>query len=316
MSKLFRLDRLRRKKVKETLEVEQELGLIFQDRIAALPEAELPERIHDLVGSPGLLMTNENLAEDLVERIQRDERSPDGYVFGAGFGNILSMLLMYPADRDPKALLCADVLPEVVLTGRMFVNLLATKPVVGFDAFWHDRARNEDLLRSCYDKAVLMERNQIVQDRFKELRFDDVHRYLEQAVSFDLLPFRGLKLQKGDPFERIAVIAVIRDRFEQLTKMAEEGRIGIAFADITNPKVIEVAKNMPGFLDLKNIVYLSNIVDHITMRGTRLENLGKTESLRALEEGRQNWFVDTTQRSCDYQLRAGHRLPKYSNIDV
>ena len=292
---------------KETVTRPQNLGTLFQNRIASLPSENLPPIFEESMGASGLLATNEDLTDDVVQQAAQSENSPNGYIFGAGFGNILSMTMLYPKGQLPRAILTVDVLPEVVLTGRIFANMLRE---AGDFTDLNSGLRSKAVLKKVYDRVLVQEQNEDARGRLQRISFEQVRDEIAKVLSREYLPKEGIKQSAFGGKERVSVIAAVRDNFEVLQQLAKEGNIGVAYADITNPQALEVVKDMPDFGDLRNIVYMSNVIDHLTHRGTDLTYINDMDVLSSLGEGK-NWFVDTTQKSQDYKLRAGHTVPKY-----
>lgn len=297
---------------KEAASREKNLGRLFQTRIASLPVENLPPIFEESMGVSGLLATNEDLNDSLIEQTRLAGNPPDGYIFGAGFGNILTTTLLYPKNQLPRAILAVDVLPEVVLTGRIFTSLLAeTKDFSTLQSGLKDKS----VLRQQYNRVLEGEQNITVKERFKKTSFEKVKDEIKSVLSREYLPGEGIKQSAFAGKERVSVIAVIRDNFDALQQLAKEGNIGVAYADMINPQVLDVVKTMPDFNHLRNIIYMSNVIDHLTQRGTDLAHINDMDTLKNLGEGK-SWFIDTTQKSQDYQLRAGHFVPKYRQSDL
>lgn len=297
---------------KELVSREENLGRLFQTRIASLPAENLPPIFEESMGVSGLLATNEDLSDSLIEQTRQAENPPDGYVFGAGFGNILTMTLLYPENQLPRAILTVDVLPEVVLTGRIFTSLLAETE--DFSTL-QSRLKDESVLRQQYNKVLENEQNITVRERLEKASFERVRDEIKSVLSREYLPREGIKQSAFAGKERVSVIAVVRDNFNALQQLAKEGNIGVAYADMINPQVLEVVRTIPDFNNLGNIIYMSNVIDHLTQRGTDLTHINDMDTLKSLGEGK-NWFIDTTQKSQNYQLRAGHFVPKYRQSDL
>ena len=297
---------------KEIASREQNLGRLFQTRIASLPVENLPPIFEKSMGASGLLATNEDLSDSLIEQTRQAENVPDGYVFGAGFGNILAMTLLYPENQLPRAMFTVDVLPEVVLTGRIFTSLLTEAE--DFSSLQLG-LKDESVLRQQYSKVLENEQNTTVRERLEKTSFERIRDEIKSVLSREYLPKEGIKQNADAGKERVSVIAVVRNNFDALQQLAKDGNIGVAYADMTNPQVLKVVRDMPDFTNLKNIVYMSNVIAHLTKRGTDLTHIDDMDTLKSLGEGK-NWFVDTTQNSQDYKLRAGHLVPKYKQSDL
>lgn len=139
----------------------------------------------------------------------------------------------------------------------------------------------------------------------------------EVAIQQSLIPVHGIEMLKTRG-KRISVFAAIRDRWITLQQLAKDGNLGFGLADITDPHVVKILQTLPEFAQLTSIVYLSNIIDHITHRGTEfgvhLKNLHAINSLIPLVSD-NTYFVDTTQMSLGQWLRINNRLPVYTRRD-
>lgn len=302
--------------LKEKSNNETGLGRQFQDHISQLPVSELPPFINEAGGAAGLLSTNEDLPDDVIPQVRSSENAPNGYIFGAGVGDILSMPLLYPEVQSPRAILCVDIVPEVVLTGRIFTQLLSEAS--DFRSL-NLQMRNDQALRLAYEQVVSSEVNEEVRNRLKTVSPEQAIKGLRSVIEREYLPTQGYK--QSVPFDhtqRMSVLAVIRDKFALLHNLAKDGNIGVGYADMTNKAVLDLVKAMPNFSSSRNLIYMSNVIDHLTKGGTDLTHLDDMLSLTALEEGksRGNWFIDTTQNSQNYKLRASNTVPIYNSSDV
>ena len=302
--------------LKEKSNRETGLGRQFQDHVSQLPVSELPPFINEAGGAAGLLSTNEDLPDDVIPQVRQSENAPNGYIFGAGVGDILSMPLLYPEGRSPRAILCVDIVPEVVLTGRIFTQLLSEAS--DFRTL-NLQMRNDQALKLAYEQVVSSEVNEEVRNRLKTVSPEQAIKGLLSVIEREYLPTQGYK--QSVPFDhtqRMSVLAVIRDKFDLLHNLAKDGNIGVGYADMTNRAVLDLVKTMPNFSSSRNLIYMSNVIDHLTSRGTDLTHLDDMLSLTTLEEGksRGNWFIDTTLNSQDYKLRANNTVPVYNSSDV
>ncbi len=302
--------------VKEKVTRETGLGRLFQDRLSKLPQNELPPFISEAGGAAGLLSTNEDLSDTVLSQVQQSENAPNGYIFGAGVGDILSMPLLYPEGQIPRAILCVDIVPEVVLTGRIFTQLLSE--VNNFRSL-NSQMRNDQVLKQAYDQVLSSETNDEVRTRLRTVSPEQVIKGLRSVIDREYLPAHGNK--QSVPFDhtqRMSVLAVIRDNFDLLHSLAQDGNIGVGYADMTSNTVLTTVNSMPNFSESRNLIYMSNVIDHLTRRGTDLTHTDDMMSLTALGEGKErgNWFVDTTQNSQNYKLRASNTVPVYEASDL
>lgn len=95
-----------------------------------------------------------------------------------------------------------------------------------------------------------------------------------------------------------------------------EDNIAIAYADFTDPAFIDTVRELPGFQESSNIIYFSNITDHITQRGYQMENIAVINNLRAYERAaKPAVFVDTLGYGLNYYLRARQSVPTFTHND-
>jgi len=179
--------------------------------------------------------------------------------------------------------------------------------------------RNDQALKLAYEQVVSSEVNEEVRNRLKTVSPEQAIKGLLSVIEREYLPTQGYK--QSVPFDhtqRMSVLAVIRDKFDLLHNLAKDGNIGVGYADMTNRAVLDLVKTMPNFSSSRNLIYMSNVIDHLTSRGTDLTHLDDMLSLTTLEEGksRGNWFIDTTLNSQDYKLRANNTVPVYNSSDV
>lgn len=293
--------------IKEKIGRQKNLGKLFENKIASLSKDDLPPVIEELVGAPGFITTNEDLTLDTIDQVI--ENPPDGYIFGGGFGNILSMTFMFRRDADPKALLCVDVLPEVVVGGRIFTSILANAEN---SKSLFVKLKNKEEFKKHFAKVVAEEESPLVQERLNNVDIEKLH---EQMSKFLMLqeyePVEGIRQEAFGGGKKVNLIAAIKAKFDVLQKLAQEGNIGTALADITNPNVLEAVKELPDFESSSNLIYMSNIIDHLIDRGGNLSRINDLDVLRSLGE-EKNWFVHTTQNQHNYDLQASRFVPQYS----
>lgn len=105
-----------------------------------------------------------------------------------------------------------------------------------------------------------------------------------------------------------------------LQQLAQEGNLVIAQADFTDERVIEALNNLPNLRDYSNVIYLSNISDHIWRRKYSqgkyeyIPNFNFLESLTP-KSPLKNYYVDTVRQSLSYNLRIDTRVPQFDYED-
>lgn len=105
-----------------------------------------------------------------------------------------------------------------------------------------------------------------------------------------------------------------------LRRLAKEGNLVIAQADFTDPRLIDELTKLPDIRTLNNVIYLSNIADHLWRRQTIKSNAGLVPDfsfLRGLQPQlpHRNYYIDTLQTSLDYNLRVSFHPPSFSEHD-
>lgn len=292
--------------------VETGFGRTFQNNLSNLSDSELPPIIES-EGQLGIVETNEMLSYDTAMKIKNDQNAPNGYIFGAGFGNIVSMTLLYPEGTVPKAICAVDVIPDVVVAGRIIEKMTANN--TSFSDF-KENLVNSESIDSLFEEVISEEINSTVKSRFQAVDKNEIKKQFKSIKDKSNVGSQSYtEMLIPNDSTRIDVLAVIQKQYELLHRMAVDGNIGIAYADITSPAVLEKIKSLPEFAEKRNIIYLSNIIDHLTRRGTNLDRINSFDVLKILGE-EKNWFVDTTQNSLDYQLRVSNHVPKYTSDDV
>lgn len=294
---------------KEAVTQEQKIGELFEKKLRETNT--MPPILDELGGASGLLATNEDLPDTVIDQVRMT--APDGYIVGAGFGNILAMTLFFNEHQPPKSILAMDVMPEVVVTGRVIVKLIGQSE--DFLTFWKSLTET-GTLKMLYDGVIADEENDRIQQRLKDFNFESMTEELKQIVGREYLPQSGYRISV--PFsnnQRLSVIAIIKDRFDILHSLAKTGNIGVGYADMTDPSILEIIKSMPDFSEAKNVIYMSNVIDHLTRRGSDLSRIHDMDTLSLVDNGNST-FVDTTQQSLDYELRANREVPQYTESDL
>lgn len=104
-----------------------------------------------------------------------------------------------------------------------------------------------------------------------------------------------------------------------LHQLASEGDLVIVRADFNNPQLTQELSNLPDFKNLNNIVYLSNIADHLWRRsiGSNRSFLPDFSFLNTLqpESPHQNYYIDTLTGPLNYNLRISTEPPTFELLD-
>lgn len=275
------------------------VGRQFELSVSSLSEPEMPERF---LPNPrnwyAILSTNEITSRPLEVP---DRNNPvDGYIVGVGFGSIFRFLDFYDSPNPlPKAVICTDVMSEVVLAGR----------VARTKARSTDNLR--DFLRSVtgttaaeIDTVIGEEPNPVVAGR------------LSSAAEYVQKLFRCGHFPVGQgTFLNDNMLRILDKNFGRIHRLAREDNIGLSLVSVTNPSFLSLVTGLDGYAGLRNVVYVSNIIDHITNRGRELEKADALLPLSVLRTPRGSFCVDTTEQDLDYELRVRKLPPRYSEKD-
>lgn len=102
-------------------------------------------------------------------------------------------------------------------------------------------------------------------------------------------------------------------------QLAKEGNIVIAQADFTDPRLIDELASLPNISELNNVVYLSNISDHLWRRNYRnkLDYTPSFDFLTKLQPSspHKNYYIDTLTAGLSYNLRISTKIPNFSRGD-
>lgn len=102
-----------------------------------------------------------------------------------------------------------------------------------------------------------------------------------------------------------------------LHRLAKEGNLVITKADFTDQKLMEEISRLPEWKSSNNIVYLSNIADHLQRynesKDWNFDFIPDFSFLNTLtpEAPHKNYYIDTLQRSLSYNLRVGTKPPVF-----
>jgi len=252
-----------------------------------------------------MLVTNEHINSQLINEVSTSSTPPNGYIVGVGAGTVFRLIDLFPAGQTPRGIICTDIVPEVVLVGRALeynikkCNTMeeAVKGICGFDSI------------PTYYAVIRDEKNPIVRRRMISAIPYVVEWMKEHSI------FSRLQDSRNSPGE---VLRTIKRHFNLIKSLALEGKINFAYTSFIDPDWISYVKKLPDWDSLQNIVYISNIIDHITQRGTHMDSIPAVNTALSLFQGNDeyaNWYVDTQEHSMNYQLRVRQQPPVYSGSD-
>ncbi len=286
------------------------IGIKIQQDLAN-SAMQIPEI--ETMGVTAVIGTNETVGEGFFEAVQ--SKHPNGYLVGVGSGNAYSMIHVFENGVIPRGVVLADIDPKAVAMGRLLIqNLKESGTAADFQINFFgipEEAFNHQL-----QKMIADEPNMALRRRWESVDVETWHRVWEElSKKRELVEWQDIRDYKHEG-ENIDVVGAILDRFDILKQLADEDNIVMAYADFTYPDFIEAVKRLPGFDSSTNVIYLSNIIDHITKRGFRIENARDMNFLKAYENPEHPAvFIDTLGQGLNYFLRARNSLAEFTPDD-
>lgn len=263
-------------------------------------------------GVLAIIGTNETVGSGFFEAVQ--DKKPDGYVVGVGDGNVFTMLHCFPDNVVPKGIVTADIDPRSVASGKLLINKIKqSNSAEQLNAAFFNISDND--FNTAFQEIIEVEENPSLKEVWQKLGEKERDQILKGIRKKEYFSWHFNRLYETEG-QNIDVMGAILDKFAILKQLAEEDNISISWADFTDPKFISAVNQLPDFDNSTNIIYSSNIVDHITQRGTQTENARVFEHLRVYEQGAQKpIFIDTLGVKLNYFLRARSTLPTFSQED-
>ena len=151
-----------------------------------LPSAISPREM-DSPCVPAVALTNEKYDSNFYEKLRGTFKEP-GIIYGAGVGNIFTMLECFTPDAPPRGLVTVDVNPAVIIAAKIFVR--------GFKRYdnWKDFAINVLFARDEERKKMIDEVINSEKDQNKKRATNDAAvKRLNEAWDdiFDFNTFSG-----------------------------------------------------------------------------------------------------------------------------
>jgi len=227
------------------------------------------------IGAPALLVTNETTPAGFHERL-RETAAPDGWIYGPGCGNVLALVESFAA--TPRGLVLVDVDPAVVCAGRMLIAALRSFPdAAGFTAAFFCGGR--DTLASLEAEVLAGEPSPRLRAAMRGQRERLWRTLATLTEGFSLRPGDADRLlaewASHDPTTRTARLIPVRTflarNYGRLREMALRGDLVVLCSTLFHPALLAAVAELPGWRAGRNLVYLSNVADHL-LRRALLEN--------------------------------------------
>lgn len=246
------------------------------------------------IGAPALLVTNERTPAGFHDRI-RETAAPDGWIYGPGCGNVLSFVEAFAA--TPRGLVLVDVDPAVVLAGRMLVAALrrypdaesftsgffcgGRQPLVTLEEEVLDREPSALLRAALHGQRERLWRTLAMLTEGFSLEPGDTGRLLDQWASH--YPPSG---------QHVPVRTFLARHYGRLRELAMRGDIAVLCSSLFHPALVAAVAALPGWRGGRNLIYLSNVADHVLRRALMANARGR---LRVVAEEPQRTIRSTAE---------------------
>lgn len=288
------------------------IGSMLQEELTRL-NMDVPEI--ETKGVPAIIGTNEAVSSDFFKAVHA--KHPDGYLVGVGSGNAYSMLHVFEDGIVPKGVVLADIDPRAVIVGRLLIqNLRESSTAADFQRNFFGMPK--EVFNQQLQKMIAMEQNPALKRRWETTDaaiWSEVWKELSKREAIKWGDSQAYKYYKYEG-QNVDVVGAVLAGFDALKQLADEDNIAMVYADFTSPDFIRAVKKLPTFNSSTNVIYFSNIADHITQRGTKIENAAIMNSLRAYENPEHPaLFIDTLGQGLNYFLRARNSLSEFTPED-
>lgn len=271
-------------------------------------------------GQPALWYTQESIDTSLVEQIKTAEQYPNGYLIGIGCGGAFLHLEWFRDEVPPKAIILADIDPMVVLFGKALVEALKVlrteeefvREFLGWHGTGVERFMTYVEARDPYGPTLA----NVIRDTYYR-KDHEIEEIIKNSYMFhgmfdpemrkmlgEIREYEKKKLHKiAFPFMR---------HFDLLQRLAREGNLAMVHADFTHSGFLMEAADLPEFRQLRSVIYLSNIVDHVTDKGRDLRGLGKMSRIgHFLHWHSQGSYITDCLAKEGYKIRMSTEFPRY-----
>lgn len=299
-------------KIPERKKRQPKLGTVFETQILRHEPETLPPPV-EIRGTRAVLHTNEKCQRETLTRLRKEPQPPNGYLIGPGVGNVFNLLEAFPEDSPPKAIISIDIEPSVILKAKLFRRCVEKHD--NFDSFLAEYFSKD------FNSFVKLfrEAHQGRQPRRYQRFLDQVNLRVRFRQHMRLRDQFMRELQRGSSFYPpegfMNVPCAIQEYYKTIKKLVDEGNFAIVHSSIINPKTLEIINSLPSWQESNNIVYVSNIIDHLTRRWRTLRTARAMDALATLNPHRphKNFFIDTSEfPHLVYQLRISREPPTYS----
>ncbi len=230
-------------------------------------------------GVSAIIGTNETVGFEFFESVQAE--NPDGYIVGVGAGDVFSMIHCFPDGIVPKAFISADIDPKAVAVGKLLTkNLKATNSAETLNKEFFGMP--ETKFQSDIVELINEEEDSRLKDALQKVTPDIWQRVWTELGKREAISWNQNRSYDYYEGQNIDVVGAILDKFLVLKQLADEDNMAFVYGDFTNTGFVREVTSLPDFEESTNLIYFSNIADHITQRGYSLKNIKNLELLDPL----------------------------------
>lgn len=196
------------------------------------------------------------------------------YLIGIGFGRMLNEIALH--GESLQKVICMDVSPQVVATGRLVRDLLV------------ENKNPVDFIRMVQDKKALNTRaGKIKPEEGVGFAISAISRHFAEFRIKHALPLlkEKIDISQSGPDTGYFIRATLLQNYDLFRRLSLEGRLLIAEADVTNPDFLQSVREQLPYYDSSNVVvYISHALQSLPPELFVYEKLNPSEGKLLLKD--------------------------------
>lgn len=276
-------------------------------------------------GLPALFQTQESILNwQEWKDVRNRPDAPNGYLMVTGLSSGLADLYLFP-DKKPKGLIINDIDPYVTILAKLlaetalktndqyaYLNLLNNREALGEQISGIlEKSENKRLNEQVYGTKLSADHifynfhqnaATLITDINYEIR--DIQEDVSVLKAGETLGDKynlGIVGMKQMALGWISIPRVVYDNWQIFHQLALEGNLAVTSCDITDQRFLDLIAKLPEFDTLRNVIDVSNIVDHVTEQGSKLYNLPTINRLGTLFAASANSYQVDSLREKGYK---------------
>lgn len=252
------------------------------------------------------LASNEKIDKNLFKAIKN--HTPDGYIVSVGCGMSMGLPLGFRLDKSPKGIIIVDVDKHVIALSKALINAIK------------QTKNSAEFYNLFYVDPITNAKNFLKEDPEALAAFEEMGFEKEEALRFQIERSRGSYQRRISEKGRPNIDNILVSTYDKWKALTNDGRVAIIHGSLTDEEVIDTITSLPEYSNSTNIIYLSNIIDHIvSRRSLESADSGLSKYLQALKKYNPKEhpaiFLDTL-RNFNYWLRASKGVPDICVADL